>query len=975
MTIKAKLIGGFTILVVLGALSAIMGIEALKGMNERLRQLVDVASPQVLLAEHLQQYMLELQRAEKNLLLSTTDEEMATYTRQMETTERAIGEDIATLKKLASNKINAQIAAFEAAFANFKQISFQVREGRRKNTNQQAFVLSSGVGRELYDQAEAALRTLTQANDKEAATLRKRADESARQVALGGRTVQALIQMYRVEKNIILENNPAGMQTYEQERTTWKKAVEEGIALLETTITAEGRSRLEHFKTAFAEFRNVSDRVANLAFAVASEESDSAWELSTKEGQPTFAKAEAALQELVQLNESVHNASMIAADRVATRALQTAQCLQDLIALHRTEKDFILATSVQEMERYAEQIATLDKSLRQKLSRISLTIKDDGKQELDTFRQTYDQWLDLNERIRALALENSNAVAKALSGNEGQQAFEAAASAMQRIVDTSNASMHRDRATSATHFVSTRLRMLLLLVLSVLIGSGIAVWVSLGITRGLRQMLGVAKQVAVGDLDHNVDYHARDEIGILADSFRALIAYVKGVAGAAEALNRNDRTYTIVPQSEHDRLSQNFLSINAALYGLVDETRTIIQAAQAGQLQVRGNVSKFQGVYAELLQGLNETLDAIAAPLHEATEVLQDIAKRNLTVRMRGTYQGEFATIQNALNTAVNSLDDVLTQVAYAAEQVAAAAAHINAGSQDLAHGASEQASALQEISGSLREMATMSRQNAGYAQDAAHRSQSANTSIKKGAESMQRLSAAMTQIKAASSETAKIVKTIDDIAFQTNLLALNAAVEAARAGEAGKGFAVVAEEVRNLAMRSAAAAKNTTQLIEEAGRKTEDGVTFSREVLTTFEEIMAQVSKVDEVVAEITVASEQQSQGVTQINTAVEQVNLVTQANAANSEEAASAAEEMSGQSTELQGLVATFRLSQTATVLSAPSPQPSHLSHVIPPRISSGEVQAVVRGTQEDNSQALENLEQRVPYHTAELATLRDF
>src|SRR4030095_7608005 len=142
---------------------------------------------------------------------------------------------------------------------------------------------------------------------------------------------------------------------------------------------------------------------------------------------------------------------MIAADRMATRALQTVQCLQDLIALHRTEKDFILATSVQEMERYAEQIATLDKSLRQKLSRISLTVKDEGKQELDTFRQTYDQWLELNESIRALALENSNAVAKALSGNEGQQAFEAAASAMKRIVDTSNANMRQERATSATH--------------------------------------------------------------------------------------------------------------------------------------------------------------------------------------------------------------------------------------------------------------------------------------------------------------------------------------------------------------------------------------------------------------------------------------------------------------------------------------------------------------------------------------------
>jgi methyl-accepting chemotaxis protein len=175
----------------------------------------------------------------------------------------------------------------------------------------------------------------------------------------------------------------------------------------------------------------------------------------------------------------------------------------------------------------------------------------------------------------------------------------------------------------------------------------------------------------------------------------------------------------------------------------------------------------------------------------------------------------------------------------------------------------------------------------------------------------MQRLSQAMHAIKSASDETAKIVKTIDDIAFQTNLLALNAAVEAARAGDAGKGFAVVAEEVRNLAMRSAEAAKSTAQLIDTAVQKATDGVTLNQESLANLAEIVSQIHKVSEVMHEIAESSVQQQQGVQHINGAVEQLNQVTQKTAATAEEATATAEELSSQAAKMQSMVQTFQLS----------------------------------------------------------------
>ena len=225
--------------------------------------------------------------------------------------------------------------------------------------------------------------------------------------------------------------------------------------------------------------------------------------------------------------------------------------------------------------------------------------------------------------------------------------------------------------------------------------------------------------------------------------------------------------------------------------------------------------------------------------------------------------------------------------------------------SQSLAQGASEQASSLEETSSALEEMASMTRQNADNANQANGAAKEANAMALEGVNSMKRMADAIERIKNSASETAKIIKTIDEIAFQTNLLALNAAVEAARAGEAGKGFAVVAEEVRNLARRSAEAAKTTADLIEGAQKNAEAGVNVSTEVAKNLSGIQDKAGKVATLIAEIAAASKEQSQGIDQVNTAVSEMDKVVQQNAANAEESASASEELSSQAQELSAMV----------------------------------------------------------------------
>jgi methyl-accepting chemotaxis protein len=251
------------------------------------------------------------------------------------------------------------------------------------------------------------------------------------------------------------------------------------------------------------------------------------------------------------------------------------------------------------------------------------------------------------------------------------------------------------------------------------------------------------------------------------------------------------------------------------------------------------------------------------------------------------------------------SLSQVARLLDDGSNEVAAASGQVSGASQTLAEGASEQAASLEETSASLEEMASMTRRNAENAQSAKDLATQTRAAADAGASDMQEMSQAMDAIKSSSDNIAKIIKTIDEIAFQTNILALNAAVEAARAGEAGMGFAVVADEVRNLAQRSAQAAKETAAKIEDSISRSEAGVGISAKVAGRLEEIVTKARQVDELVAEIATASREQSQGIEQVNTAVTQMDKVTQGNAAAAEESASASEELNAQAQTLKGAV----------------------------------------------------------------------
>jgi len=259
---------------------------------------------------------------------------------------------------------------------------------------------------------------------------------------------------------------------------------------------------------------------------------------------------------------------------------------------------------------------------------------------------------------------------------------------------------------------------------------------------------------------------------------------------------------------------------------------------------------------------------------------------------------GELNAVQVQFRRIIEGLGTGATSVSSASNQTSTT-------SNQIAKGAGEQASSLEEISASLEEMSSITKQNAGSAGQANNMAGDARKAAEEGVSAMARMNDTIDEIKNSSDETAKIIKTIDEIAFQTNLLALNAAVEAARAGEAGKGFAVVAEEVRNLAMRSAEAAKSTANLIEGSQKNADNGVNASRDVEKILKQIVENINKVAQLIQEVSAASNEQSQGIDQVNSALSQMDKITQENAANAEESASASEELSTQAESLTNMV----------------------------------------------------------------------
>ena len=305
----------------------------------------------------------------------------------------------------------------------------------------------------------------------------------------------------------------------------------------------------------------------------------------------------------------------------------------------------------------------------------------------------------------------------------------------------------------------------------------------------------------------------------------------------------------------------------------------------------------------------------IGRPVQTLVAASRKVADGDMNVTIDIRSKDEIGMLAQAFSAMTDSMNEVLHNITNASEQVASGSRQVSEASQALSQGSTEQASSIQQLTASMEQIASQTKQNAVSAEQANQLALSASADAEQGNRQMKEMLAAMEDINESSGNISKIIKVIDEIAFQTNILALNAAVEAARAGQHGKGFAVVAEEVRNLAARSANAAKETTELIDGSIKKVEAGTKIANDTAQALDKIVGGVGKAASLVGSIASASNEQAAGIAQANQGIAQVSEVIQANSATSEECAAASEELSGQSEQLKEMVGKFRLKRHAT------------------------------------------------------------